>query len=323
MKSTEKLIPINLHVLRIDKLKPFDLFLKVNSGGNQHYVLYSRKGTYFTNKIRENLIQNNIETIYVPEKHRDIYQQYVEDNLGDIIKDADIPPEEKSEIVYDSSKYVMERLFENPRAEMISRTQKNIHNIVDMILSDRQATHQLIRITQYDYYTYTHSINVGVFGVAFARELMQDVDESYFYKLGLGFFLHDIGKSQLPIDVLNKPGPLSEDEWNLMKTHPEKGYKILQDSGYMNKETSIIVLQHHERADGSGYPKGLSGESIHTFAKICAVADTFDAMTTNRCYQNPCSAYDSLNYIKNSMLKEYFDQEFFEKFVFLFAPNGA
>jgi len=320
MEQEKKYIPIDLYVLRIDKLKPFDIYLKTHLG-RENYVLYSRSGTYFTSRVRQTLLLNKVSTIYVPEDDRDIYQEYVEDNLQYIIRDELITPEKKSEIVYDSSKYVMGKLFENPRAEIITRTKKTVNNIVNLILSDQKTTKELIRITEYDYYTYTHSINVGVFSVAFARQLLNGVSEQEFYDLGLGFFLHDIGKSLIPLEILNKPGPLNDEEWKIMQTHPERGYEILNQSGFIKKGSAVIVQQDHERGSGAGYPRGLRGDAIHPYAKICSIADTFDAMTTKRCYKKSFTPFESLDFIKTKMLKENFDIDFFEKFVLLFAPG--
>ena len=311
-------IPVDLNVLRIDKLKPFDIYLKTGKRW-QGFVLYSRRGSYFTERIRQTLLLNGIATIYVPEKNRDVYQQYVEDNLQHIIKDKNIPPAEKSKIVYDSSRYLMEQLFENPRANMFSRTKKTVNNIVRLILSDRETTTNLIRISEYDYYTYTHSVNVGILSVAFARELLKGVTEQEFYDLGLGFFLHDIGKSLIPLKILHKKGSLNEEEWAIMKTHPEMGYKILEDTGFIKKESALIVMQHHERGDGSGYPRGLMGDDIHVFGKICSLADTFDAMTTKRCYQRAYSAFEACNIIKENIIHKEFDKDFFSKFIRLFS----
>jgi HD-GYP domain-containing protein (c-di-GMP phosphodiesterase class II) len=313
-------IPLNLYVLRIDTLKPFDVYIKIDRR-REKYVLYSRKGAYFTNRVRQQLLLNNVTTIYIPGDDQDLYQQYIEDNLKHIISDDMVAPAEKSKVVYDSSKYLMQKLFEEPRAEIIARTKKTVNNIVSLILSDRKATHHLIQLTEHDYYTYTHSVNVGVFSVAFARDLLRGISDQEFYELGMGFFLHDIGKATIPIEILNKPGPLTEDEWKVIRMHPENGYRILNDMGFIRRDSAVIVLQHHERASGAGYPRGLKGDAIHPYAQICAIADTFDAMTTKRCYQSPCSAFESLDLIKQKMLQQEFEPDFFEKFVLLFAPD--
>jgi len=257
-----KYIPLDLYVLRLDCIKPFDLYVRIDRY-REKYVLYSRAGAYFNSRVRQQLLMNNVTTVYIPDEQRDLYQQYVEDNLPHIVTDTLIKPAEKSRIVYDSSTYLMRRLFEEPRAEIISRAKKTVNTVVKLILTDRGATNHLIRLTEHDYYTYTHSINVGVFSVAFARDLLHGVSERDFYELGLGFFLHDIGKASIPLEILNKPGPLTAEEWEIMKTHPENGYRILSDLGFIREESAAIVLQHHERMSGSGYPRGLRGDQIH------------------------------------------------------------
>ncbi|MFC1512341.1 HD-GYP domain-containing protein, partial [Candidatus Latescibacterota bacterium] len=131
------------------------------------------------------------------------------------------------------------------------------------------------------------------------------------------FFLHDIGKSLIPIRILNKKGTLSSIEWEIIKEHPDKGYRLLEKFGTISEEIEIIVLQHHERHDGNGYPRGLKGEQIHIYAKICMIADVFDALTSYRPYKEKYSTFDALKIMKNEMYKN-FNPEFFEKFAKLF-----
>lgn len=309
--------PIELEVLRINKLKPFDIFIHL--GGE--YLLYSRAAELFTEQVRRTLLDNRVPAIYVARKDEDLYQQYVEHNLPEIVADPSIPPEKKSSVVYDSGRYLMSQLFSAPRAAMINRTSKTVGAIVDMILRDHAATRQLIRITEFDYYTYTHSMNVGIFGIAFARELVPGLSRAELNELALGFFLHDIGKSRIPAEILNKKNQLDDREWALMKQHPEFGYEIITREGGYSRQAAQIVMQHHERIDGSGYPRGLRGDRINLFSRICAVADTFDAMTTQRCYQNAFSAFDALTYIRDNMLRMEFDRDFFTRFVRMFSSH--
>ena len=108
------------------------------------------------------------------------------------------------------------------------------------------------------------------------------------YQLGLGLLLHDIGKLAIPADVLHKPGPLNETEWELMKTHPRAGFELLRDSN-VSPLVRSVVLRHHERWNGSGYPDGRTGTEIHEMARIAAVADVYDAVTSERVY-SPATA---------------------------------
>ena len=309
--------PIELSVLRVNKLKPFDIFIHL--GGD--YLLYSRAADLFTEQVRRTLLDNRVLVIYVAVKDEDLYQQYIEHNLSAIVADPDIPPDKKSAVVYDSGRYLMAQLFSAPRAAMINRTRKTVGSVVDMILRDHAATRQLIRITEFDYYTYTHSMNVGIFGIAFTRELVPGISRAELNELALGFFLHDIGKSRIPEKMLNKKEELNDEEWALMRRHPEFGSAILEREGGYSRQIAQIVLQHHERIDGSGYPHGLRGNRINLFSRICAVADTFDAMTTKRCYQNAFTTFDAMEYIRDNMLQMEFDRDFFERFVRMFSAH--
>ncbi len=312
------LIQIDLSLLRLDEVSPFDFYLQSRED-DHNYVLYSKNGSRFTEDLKQELLLNGVKTIYVTDSDYDAYQEYIENNLSAIIHDEDIGPQEKSKIVYSSSKYLMKKLFEDPRIDNIVRTKKTVDHLVDIVLSDSKTTQQLIRITEFDYSTYTHSINVGIISLAFAKDLLNNISEDEFHDLGTGFFLHDIGKAAIPLEIINKSDPLSSSDWMVMKTHPQKGYEILKESGFLNMEAASIVLQHHERIDGSGYPKGLKGGEISFFGKICSIVDSFDALTTNRCYQKAHSSFDALNIIKEKMINKQFDHDVFSKFVAFFS----
>lgn len=142
-------------------------------------------------------------------------------------------------------------------------------------------------------------------------------DERVLKELGTAFLLHDIGKCHVSPDIINKPGPLTPEEWAIMRRHPEEGYQILTELGFMNHDIGVIVMQHHERYDGNGYPKKLKGEEIHLYGKICCISDVFDALTTNRPYRAASSSFDALAIMKKEMIKN-FDPDFFAKFVYLF-----
>ena len=135
------------------------------------------------------------------------YLKYVEWNFQNIVNDKSMSAEEKSKLIYNSSKHLFSKLFQEPRIETILRTKKVINHLVDIIVSDQKTTEYLIRITEHAYATYTHSINVGILSLVFAKSILKDVSKKEFYNLGSGFFLHDIGKAVIPLEILNKKGP--------------------------------------------------------------------------------------------------------------------
>ncbi|MFC4354268.1 HD domain-containing phosphohydrolase [Chryseomicrobium palamuruense] len=145
-----------------------------------------------------------------------------------------------------------------------------------------------------DNYTYMHSDRVAEYAVKIARKLR--VSTNVLNRITESAYLHDIGKIDIPAEILNKPGKLTKEEFDVVKRHPEDGAKMLE--GTMYESLKPILEQHHERLDGSGYPRGLKEDEILLEAKIIAVSDTFDAMTEDRAYRNAYSAEYAMNEIK-------------------------
>ncbi len=251
----------------------------------------------------------------VPEKWNP--DNLVPEGLSEALHDKKMSPQQKSEKVYVYTKQMMERLLESPTAENIHTSKKAISGVTDVILSEDETASNMLRITSHDFYTYTHSINVGVTAIILAKELFRGSDNHDLHELGSGFFLHDLGKVNIDPAIINKPGRLTDEEMGQMRTHPYKGYKILQEANALTEECRYIVLQHHERQDGTGYPKRLQGDEIHTYGRICAIADVFDALTAERSYKKALSRYDALQLMKNEML-DHFHKEIFDTFVLLF-----
>ncbi len=233
------------------------------------------------------------------------------------IEDKSLPPEHKSKVVYDHSVEMMKKLLDSPTAENIRASKGAISAITDMILSDDQTANNLLRITSHDFYTYTHSVNVGVTGIMLSKELFKKSDAHNLHELGAGFFLHDLGKINVDAAIINKPGRLTDAEMKRMRIHPYQGYKILEQADALSEECRYIIMQHHELDDGSGYPKRLKGDGIHIYGKMCCIADIFDALTAERSYKKAMSPFDALKLMKGEMAY-HFDRELFESFVLLF-----
>jgi HD-GYP domain-containing protein (c-di-GMP phosphodiesterase class II) len=238
--------------------------------------------------------------------------------LREAVRDRTLPPEQKSKIVYQSSRVLVERLLEDPKAENIQEAKKGISEIVDMIIAEDATSRELLKITAHDFYTYTHSVNVGVFAVMLAKAVFKGSDAHNMHELGAGFFLHDIGKVRIDPGIINKPGKLTEEEMAAMKSHPYQGYRILKETNQLTEECMFIVMQHHEREDGTGYPRMLKGEQIHTYGRICCIADVYDALTAERSYKQRLNTFEALKLMKDQLLN-HFHRELFEKFVLLFT----
>lgn len=159
---------------------------------------------------------------------------------------------------------------------------------------------QVIKAT--DEYTYQHNIGVGVLSALIGRWL--NLTEPEIATLSLAATLHDVGKVNVPIEVLNKPGKLSADEFTLIKKHTIYGYELLKDTIGLNQRIPLVALQHHERNDGNGYPFGLKQEKVDYFSKIVAVADIFHAMSSKRPYHNPIPFHEIVSQMRKGIFGE-------------------
>jgi HD-GYP domain-containing protein (c-di-GMP phosphodiesterase class II) len=181
------------------------------------------------------------------------------------------------------------------KAVEIDRVQHTVQDITESILRNPGALVGLLRIKNKDDYTFLHSVSVCALMVAFCRS--RGVDGATTHQAGLGGLLHDTGKALVPDSVLNKPGPLTPEEFALIKRHPRDGYDILCRSPELGASPLDIALHHHERRDGSGYPDHLAGDAISELAQMAAIVDVYDALTSDRSYHKGVAAAEALRKI--------------------------
>ena len=181
------------------------------------------------------------------------------------------------------------------KAVEIDRVQHTVQDITESILRNPGALVGLLRIKSKDDYTFLHSVSVCALLVAFCRS--RGIDGATTHQAGLGGLLHDTGKALVPDSVLNKPGPLTPEEFALIKRHPRDGYDILCRSPELGAIPLDIALHHHERRDGSGYPDHLAGDAISELAQMAAIVDVYDALTSDRSYHKGVAAAEALRKI--------------------------
>jgi len=254
-----------------------------------------RKGVKMNERFRRGLEQAGIHAIYIDDKLSE----------GIVVQHA------LSDEVRSQTTRAVASAYESAKETIVTgqayseRTLSALSSVVERILLELEQTGEaavaLADLCSADAYTFQHSVDVTTLGLLIGRQMLHEhgwldyrgrrqhnrFDERL-YHLGLGLLLHDIGKLAIPADVLHKPGPLNESEWELMKTHPRAGFELLRDSD-VSPLVKSVVLRHHERWNGSGYPDGRSGTEIHEMARIAAVADVYDAVTSERVY-SPATA---------------------------------
>ncbi len=187
-----------------------------------------------------------------------------------------------------------------------------VGEMADSISRSPNAMLWLTHMKKRDEYTSIHCMNVCILALTFGRTLGLDKDQ--LDKLGLGALLHDIGKMRVPLEILNKPGRLTEEEFEMVKSHSMSGYNLLRQKKDMPVEVLEIVRSHHERINGRGYPQGLSGEFIDQLTQITSIVDVYDTITSDRCYHDGIAPYEAL---KNMFewAGENFNAELVESFI--------
>jgi len=186
-----------------------------------------------------------------------------------------------------------------------------VEEISASVLRNPGALISMARLKTADDYTYLHSVAVCALMVALARRL--ELDAATTREVGMAGLLHDLGKATMPPEVLNKPGKLTEEEFRIMKSHPVEGYRLLAEHGAVDVLPLDVCLHHHEKIDGTGYPHGLTGENISLFAKMGAVCDVYDAITSNRPYKSGWDPAESIR--KMAEWTGHFDARVFQAFV--------
>jgi|LSQX01.1.fsa_nt_gb HD-GYP domain-containing protein (c-di-GMP phosphodiesterase class II) len=214
---------------------------------------------------------------------------YVEDPLIPDVDIEDVILEETRQkalkLVRDMMSTIKEASEQNPTKFINFNREfsKVLDDIISQLLVNRNLTVNLADIRSTDDYTFAHSVNVAVLSLITA--ISMGLSKRDLINLGLGSFLHDLGKTLLPLSILNKAGSLTREEMLEMMKHPSNGYEMVRKQLFINGATAAIVQQHHERINGSGYPQGLTGDEIELYPKICAVADVYDALVSDRPYR--------------------------------------
>lgn len=170
-----------------------------------------------------------------------------------------------------------------------------VTSMLESMLCNPNALIWLTRMKQHDSYIFSHALNTSIWGLAFARHLGLDKDE--IYQVGLGCLLMDVGKTQLPLTLLLKPGPLNDDELKLARSHVTISRNIVRGMDGITSPVMELVQSHHERFDGSGYPQGLAGNAIPTFAKIAGIVDSYDALVSFRPHAGERPPHEAMRYL--------------------------
>lgn len=277
------------------------------------YILYRSKNNRWTKEDTRKLSEFGSAELYIKCQDERAHLQFLESNLGRILNEDKTPKQEKASVLYQCATGIAKDIFASPRStETFVRSKAVVDHTFEMLAKDKDAFLSMIALSSHDYYTYTHCVNVMTFTIALLNSLGIK-DQKVIKEAAIGAFLHDIGKSKVPLSILNKPGPLVEEEWKIMKQHPTFGLELLADKPVPERGKNVII-QHHEKINGIGYPYGLKGDKVEMVSQVVSICDAYDAMTTNRCYQKALQPFQAFEIITQQM-KGHFDMKIVETFI--------
>lgn len=317
---SEGFIPVALASLVVDTILSFDVYYQPDPA--RGFVLYREKQLDFTKEQVDRLVAAGMTQVFVSERDVGEYWKYVEGHLPALMEDANVGVAQKAEVLYECSKGLMIDVLRQPRApRVLERSGALVGTTVAFMSRENAAFRHLMSVVSQDYYTYTHSVNVMTFAIAFSIRLGYDTPE-FLSVFGEAALLHDLGKSNIDSKIINSPDKLSQEQWQVMQEHPNLGCEILQSLGEKEELVFQIVKHHHEKLNGGGYPDKLSSDQIPRFARIVAIVDVYDALTTRRSYKEALDPPEALKLMSQKMSEE-LDRKYFPRFVdLILKPEG-
>lgn len=251
---------------------------------NYNNIKAVSKNTIINEYIKKKLLELGVFKIRIYES---------EENTGQGNKDAEYNnfKKEYEDIIGSTQKLILDIFVENE--VNCNKIIELTNNIYDTVFEAEYIMKYMSDLKDVDEYTFIHSVNVAFYSMLIGRWMKMSKDEmKVLIQAGI---LHDIGKIKVDNKILNKPGKLTFEEFQEMKKHPVYGYDIIKEKNDIGDNIKKAVISHHERMDGSGYPYGLAGDNINLYARIVAIADTYDAMTSNRIYKKKVTPFKSFD----------------------------
>lgn len=315
----DKFREINIEFLAKGGDEAFDIFYKTDNFGTDKFVKFASTERKHQEKVMRLLEEGTDQEFYIHEADLFKYYKFATNSLRAVMSNPDIPVKEKTEKIYEVSKGVMKEFFENNTSEKILETSEEVMEMMEECMTTAEAGfHGIAAITSKDYYTYTHSVNVGLYCMTFGVKSKMSKGDTR--QLSLGGMLHDVGKAKIDHALINNDGKLTDEEFKKMQSHASEGGNILTGMNCFANNVVCMAAEHHEKFKGGGYPIGKVGNEIHLFARICKIMDVYDALTTRRSYKKALSAFDTLIIMKKQMAHD-FDPDLLQSFIRLMGPG--
>lgn len=291
--STVGHFKIRVNSLIPDRSTTFDTYIMING----RMVLYLRAGDSLPAAKIQKL--DRADVFYVPDSQREYFKRYVFDRMNEESLDIKI----KANVLRESSMTLAEEIFEKQDVqEALADSRELITNFMDFMDQEPDAMSHLVGLSSHDFYTYNHSLDVAIYSLGLGNIAGYSGEE--LHELGRGALFHDIGKRHVKAEIICKQGPLDDTEWAQMQKHPQYGLKVLNEYG-VSEAMKACCFEHHESFLGNGYPQQLPGNEIHPMARIVAITDTYDALTTKRSYNEPMSPIAAVEFMASKLAAKY------------------
>jgi len=289
------LLPVRTLALPVSDEFRTQIYLRSQAG---QYRLYRGTNACFDVSDLNRLIDSGVSTVYLEGSEYNSFLEHVRSILPVVVKDESIAVSRRFGLLNEVVRGCLRDTFRWGNLPHAVKTAGELaENAVDLICRDDFLASDLGAMLCFDYATSTHSANVSYYCILLAR-LLGLTDRTSLLKIGTGALLHDIGKLHVPERLIVKRGKLTDPEREIVKRHTSLGLLDLGERDSLEFGQLMMVYQHHERVDGSGYPVRLAGEDIHEWARLCAVVDVFEALTSRRPYRQRLSIEDALEFMQ-------------------------
>jgi HD-GYP domain-containing protein (c-di-GMP phosphodiesterase class II) len=312
---------VSFDFILLDKNLPYDIYINSSSHKlkDRFVRIFPLNGILSQNELAK--FKEKYHQLYIPESQREGY-------LKSLVDCSNATDTQKAEVIKDSAIGYLNKVFDSEKefttevlVEAIEGCRDSVESMIDVVQDyDVSEIQQLIgSLSFHDFYTYDHSINVSMYCIILYKAVNPKASRDDIVMAGLGGLLHDLGKIKIPTEIINNPGNLSDEDFQEIKKHPGFGKDLIHDScsdccpGVDFSVISRVVYEHHENYNGTGYPNKIKEDEIHLLARITAIADFFDAITTKRSYHDVLSPEDAIELMSKSVGKK-LDPNLFEIF---------
>lgn len=303
--ASDDLIPITLATAPLTTAVGIDVYLK--PADDEPPILFSTARAGISMDQLKELLESGCTRLYIHSSERDHYQHSMREHWQDLLLDAQLPTFDRVTALNDIVRTVLQHEFEHGTTDsIVAQCQSLSQGCIETLGDEPIIIRDLVRVLSHDYGTFTHTTNVSAYAVLLARAL--GFNRADLTEIATGALLHDIGKLDIDQRILNKPGKLDELERKQIETHPTLGLQRVFEREDLSYGSMMMIYQHHERLNGQGYPVGLCGDQIHPWAKICAIVDVYEALTSHRPYRQALSHQTAIAILQKGSGAE-FDEE--------------